>query len=214
MPPLELLRAAAAEGIDYVGVTDHGTIRGGVEAALLAEDDEDLPRVIIGQEVFTTQGEVIGLYLVEDIPSGLTLDQTVSRIQGQGGLVYLPHPYDAVRRATIHAGVLERAAAHSDVIEVVNGRSLRRAFDRSAKALAERHQTAGGAGSDAHYPGEVGRAVCEVAGMPTRDDLVALLRDGRCRRRGGAGLDLLALWYLVRVGVDKVRGRFGWSRKG
>src|SRR5680860_1269657 len=117
MSPLDLLRAAARRGVDCVGVTDHATIRGGLEAVRLSEADPGLPRVIPGQEVLTTQGEVIGLYLTEEIPSDLTLDQAVAAILAQGGLVYLPHPYDTMRAATIHRGVVEHAGALADIVE-------------------------------------------------------------------------------------------------
>jgi predicted metal-dependent phosphoesterase TrpH len=214
MSPLELLQAAAAAGVDCVGVTDHGTTRGGLEAAALAEADPDLPRVIVGQETFTTQGEVIGLYVADDVPTGLTFAETVAAIRRQGGLVYLPHPYDALRRATVHAGVVEQAAAAADIIEVENGRSLRRSFNRSARRLAARHGRAGGGGSDAHYAGELGRAVSEVSRMPERGDLVALLHEGRSRSREGPAQSLLSLWFLVRVGVDKVRTRLDHRLRG
>lgn len=228
MDPLDLLLAMARRGVDCVGVTDHGTVRGGLEAARFSAADPRLPRVICGQEVLTTQGEVIGLYLAEDIPSGLSLDQTVAAIRAQGGLVYLPHPYDAMRHATVRRGVLERAADLVDIIEVENGRSLCRRYDRMSRELAVRHGKVFGAGSDAHYPGESGRAVLEVARPPTRDDLptglagrpparddlLALLRDARLVRARDANDRLLGWWFLARVGVDKWRSRFARARKG
>ncbi|MCA1791966.1 MAG: PHP domain-containing protein [Thioalkalivibrio sp.] len=218
MSPLELLRAAARRGVDCVGVTDHATVRGGLEAARFSAAHPDLPSVITGQEVLTTQGEVIGLYLMDEIPSGLTFDQAVAAIRAQGGLVYLPHPYDATRSAAIRRGVVEHAAGLSDIIEVENGRSLRPRYDRLAMQLAVRHGKAFGAGSDAHYPGELGRAVLEVerpptgdglrAGPPARDELLALLRNGRLRRARGARAHVLGWWFLARVGIDKLRRRF------
>lgn len=218
MSPLDLLRAAARRGVDCVGVTDHGTIRGGLEAARLSGADPALPRVITGQEVLTTQGEVIGLYLSEDIPSGLTLEQTAAAIRAQGGLVYLPHPYDATRPATIRRGAVERAADLVDIIEVENGRSLRRRYDRLSMQLAVRHGKVFGAGSDAHYPGELGRAVLEVerpagsgglpAGPPARDDLLELLRGGRPVRTKGIFVRTLVWWFLARHGLDKLSRRF------
>jgi predicted metal-dependent phosphoesterase TrpH len=184
--------------------------------------------VIPGQEVLTRQGEVIGLYLVEDIPSGLTLDQAVAAIRAQGGLVYLPHPYDSMRHATVRRGALERAADLADIVEVENGRSLCRRYDRLSRQLAVRHGKVLGAGSDAHYPGESGRAVLELerstasddlpvgltAGPPAPNDLLALLRDARLVRSDDLSDRLLAWWFLTRVGVDKLRRRFARASKG
>ena len=237
MPPLDLLLAAARRGVDCLGVTDHGTVRGGLEAARLSASDPRLPRVIPGQEVLTRQGEVIGLYLCEDIPSGLTLDQAVAAIRAQGGLVYLPHPYDSLRHATISRGALERAAGLADIVEVENGRSLCRRYDRLSRKLAVRHGKVLGAGSDAHYPGECGRTVLEVerppapdglpVGLatappvppgpsvpPTADDLLTLLRDARLVHPHQTGDRLLTWWFVARVGVDKLRRRFARASNG
>lgn len=205
MAPLELLRAAARRGIDCVGVTDHGTLRGGIEAAELAASDPSLPRVIPGQEVLTRQGEVIGLYLTEDIGADLDLEEAVAAIRRQGGLVYLPHPHDDVRNASIRPEAVERAARLADVVEVVNGRSVYRRFDTMALDLATRHAKVLGAGSDAHYPGELGRAVMLVERLPTRDDVLTVLQRGRPVRPKSLRSELLTWWYFVRIGFDKAR---------
>jgi len=189
-----------------VGVTDHGTVRGGLECAELAARDSALPRVICGQEIFTEVGEIIGLYLSREIPSGLSLEESVRAIREQGGIVYLPHPFDSVRRATIRPEARTQAALLGDVIEVANGRSLRAGFDEKALRLAARTGSALGAGSDAHYRGEVGRAVIEVDRMPRRDDIVEVLRHGRPVRHRTVRTELLAYYFLGRVGVDKLRG--------
>jgi len=206
LTPAELLKTAAERGIACVGVTDHGTIRGGLECAALAAEDPALPQVICGQEVFTEVGEIIGLYLSREIPSGSSLEESVRAIREQGGIVYLPHPFDSVRRATIRPEMRERAALLADVIEVANGRSLRAGFDAKALQLATRTGRALGAGSDAHYKGEVGRAVIEVERMPSRDDVVEVLRHGRPIRSRTLRTELLAHWFLARVGADKLRG--------
>src|SRR5665648_718871 len=110
-----------------------------------------LPRVIAGQEITTSCGELIGLYLTERIPEGLSPEQTTASIQAQGGIVYLPHPYDTHRRSTMGRQHVEQLALSCDVIEVRNGRILDPAFDRQALALAARSGALLGAGSDAHY---------------------------------------------------------------
>ena len=179
MSPLRLLRAAAARGLDCIAVTDHDSLRGAVECARLSAMDPMLPRVIPGEEIRTSAGEIVGLYLCEEIPGGLSPLETLARIREQGGLVYLPHPLDGVRGAAIDGESLEAVARAADVIEVSNGRSLRPSYSRKALDLAARLGKPVGAGSDAHFEREVGRAYMEVPGLPEQTDLLELLRVGR-----------------------------------
>jgi predicted metal-dependent phosphoesterase TrpH len=178
MSPAELLRAARANGLRCIAVTDHNTVEGALEALALAEADPSLPRVIPGIEVSTADGDVIGLYVRENIPRGLPVSDSIALIRQQGGLVYLPHPFDAIRRGTIATGVREQAAYQADVVEVLNGRSLTPLSARKAGLLAYRHAKPRGAGSDAHGPAEVGRAYVVVDRPPIREDLVALVAAG------------------------------------
>lgn len=205
MTPHTLLRIAARRGLDCVGVTDHGTLRGGLEAAELAASDPSLPLVIPGQEVLTREGEVIGLYLTEEIDGDMSLEDAVAAIRRQGGLVYLPHPFDSVRGGTIRPEAVERAGGLADIIEVDNGRTLYPRFDRMAADLAARHGTVLGAGSDAHYRGELGRAVMVVERLPTRADLLAVLGRGRPLRPRTPRAEALGWWYFMRIGLDKAR---------
>jgi hypothetical protein len=178
-----LLDEAKSRGIDCLAVTDHNTIRGALRALELSQADPTLPRVIPGIEIFTRDGEVIGLYVYEDIPRHTSLRQAVDRIRELGGVVYLPHPYDVFRRGAVSSAERETAAALSDVVEVANGRALGpRAGARSAK-LAARHGKAAGAGSDAHHAGEVGRCYLQVAGLPTRETLLGLLAEATVENR-------------------------------
>jgi predicted metal-dependent phosphoesterase TrpH len=190
LSPRALLVTAARRGIDCLGVTDHETVSGGLECAALSAADASLPRVVPGQEITTAVGEVIGFLLAEPVPSGLSVDETVHRIHAQGGVAYLPHPFDRYRRSTIRPEWREHAAALCDVIEVGNGRTMRPAFDRDALALAARLGRRLGAGSDAHYaaevgrvfldiPAEVGRGFVDVVGTPGREHLLEALRVAR-----------------------------------
>jgi len=179
LSPAALLEAAGALGIDCIAVTDHNCVRGAMEALALAESDASLPRVIPGIELLTADGEIIGLYVQDDIPAGLPLERSVELIKEQGGLVYLPHPYDRLRRGTISRSARLRAAGLADIIEVVNGRSLGPRTNHKASVLAGRTGKPGGAGSDAHRKKEVGQACVVVDEYPTRETLVALLRTGK-----------------------------------
>lgn len=181
MSPAELLQTARARGLDCIAVTDHNTVEGALEARALAEADPTLPRVIPGIEVSTADGDVIGLYVRAAIPRGLSLEESVALIRRQGGLVYLPHPFDLIRRGTIASRVREQAAATADVVEVLNGRSLSCLAVRNSALLACRHGKPRGAGSDAHGPREVGRAFVTVDRQPSPGDLAQLVRGGELK---------------------------------
>jgi predicted metal-dependent phosphoesterase TrpH len=178
MSPAVLLAAARARGLSCIAITDHNTIRGAIQGAALAESDPTLPRVIPGMELSTRDGEVIGLYLSEEIPARLTAVEAIVRIKAQGGLVCLPHPFDVSRRGTISRRALVGAAELADIIEVVNGRSLGPWGAGKAQALARRLGKPGGAGSDAHRTAEVGSAYLVVDALPTRDTLLSLVESG------------------------------------
>lgn len=196
MSPAELLERASSKGIHCLAVTDHNTVQGALEAVALADADLSLPRVIPGIELSTADGEIVGLYVWQDIPRGLPLLESVTRIKGQGGLVYLPHPFDMFRRGAISRDERERGAELSDIIEVVNGRSLGPGARRKARRLARRLGKAEGAGSDAHHRAEVGSAYVTVAAYPSRDILVSLVAGGVVSH------DLGPLQYVVNWGMQ------------
>jgi predicted metal-dependent phosphoesterase TrpH len=196
MSPAALLTGAKAKGIHCIAVTDHNTVQGALEALALAEADPSLPRVIPGIELNTADGEIIGLYVWENVPSGLPLLESVARIRGQGGLVYLPHPCDFFRRGAISRGERMRAAELADIIEVVNGRSLGPRAGSKAGGLARRLNKPRGAGSDAHREAEIGLAYVTVDAYPSRDTLVSLVT------AGAVGHGLSPWEYLVNWGMQ------------
>ena len=179
LSPRELLVEAAARGVCCIAITDHDSVEGARQAAAAAEADHSLPRVIPGIELSTRAGEIIGLYIEENIPARLSIDEAVNRIRSLGGLVYLPHPFDWARRGAIDPRERDRIAERSDIIEVVNGRSLSPWCSRRAQRLARRLGKPQGAGSDAHRAAEVSLAYVLVDAVPTRDTLVALVHAGR-----------------------------------
>jgi predicted metal-dependent phosphoesterase TrpH len=179
MSPAALLRAARAKGIGCLAVTDHNTVQGALQAVALSDADLFLPRVIPGIELNTADGEIIGLYVWEDIRPGLPLIESVELVRGQGGLVYLPHPFDILRRGTISRRQRTRAGELSDVVEVANGRSLGPRAGEKAARFAGWLGKAAGAGSDAHREAEVGLAWVEVDAYPTRDTLAELVAAGK-----------------------------------
>lgn len=174
--PDELALAVRESAIDVVCVTDHGTINGAVRLA------GALPcRVVVGQEQRTPDGEVIGLFLTERIPPGCrSAREAALHIRAQGGLVYIPHPYDPLRNR-IDAGALERLAAEGlvDLIEARNAKTSLEHLNEEAANAARRFGLPGGAGSDAHVPDAVGAAYVEVEDFEDAEGFLAAIRLGR-----------------------------------
>ena len=141
-------------GLGAIAVTDHNVFGGALEAVELARG-RDLV-VIPGEEVKTDgQGEVIGLFLREEIPRGMSFADTVAAIRAQGGLVYVPHPFDRLH-AIPDPATLHRHLAEIDVFEVYNARLLFEAYNDEALRFARKYDLTMGAGSDAHVLQGVG----------------------------------------------------------
>lgn len=152
MHPEQIVARARRVGLDGIAVTDHGTIRGGVETRRLATADM---LVIVGAEILTDQGEVIGLFLQEEIQER-ELQRVVEEIRSQRGLVVVPHPFDTLRKSALH--ITSDQACLTDAIEVFNSRCIFPSANRMAADYATAHGLPPVAGSDAHYASEVGNA--------------------------------------------------------
>ena len=154
----QLADRAKCAGLDVVCVTDHNVTAAAVDAA-----GRDLGvRVIVGEEVRTPHGDVIGLFLAERIPYVLPLDEVIARIKAQGGLVYIPHPFDPVRSSLGRLLPALCADGAVDIIEVFNAKISDPALNSRAAALARAFGLPGGAGSDAHDAPGVGAAYLDM----------------------------------------------------
>ena len=173
-PLAEQARAVRAAGLDVVCATDHNVIAGALRLREMAEGF----RVIVGEEISTRDGELIGLFLEREIPRDLTGEETIARIREQGGVVVVPHPFSRNRRYHLRREALDRLWPKVDAIEVFNAREAFAGDNRRAAVYAAERDLAGTAGSDAHRPAEVGRAYVEMADFAGRDDFVAALRAG------------------------------------
>ncbi len=178
MRPPDIIAACQKARINCLAVTDHNSIAGAIEVAREAP----FP-VIVGEEIKTSEGEIIGLFLEEAIPKGLSPEETVKRIRSQGGLVLVPHPFDHLRRSTIRREALERVAQLVDIIEVFNARIMFPRHVAQARAFALRHNLRSSAGSDAHTRSEIGHAYVEMAGFRDRDEFLKNLAQGTVRGR-------------------------------
>jgi predicted metal-dependent phosphoesterase TrpH len=166
--------AIKAAGLHVVCATDHNTIEGALRLRELADGF----RVIVGEEVSSSDGEIIGLFLDKAIPRGLTADETIARIHDQGGLVSVPHPFSRNRRFHLRRSALERVWRQIDCIEVFNAREAFTQDNVRAAAFAKDKGLPGAVGSDAHRATEIGRAWVEVEDFAGREDFIATLREG------------------------------------
>ena len=173
--PLRAQAAAIkAAGLHVVCATDHNTIEGALRLRELADGF----RVIVGEEVSTRDGEIIGLFLDRPIARDLSAEETIARIHDQGGLVSVPHPFSRNRMFHLRRAVLERVWRDVDCIEVFNAREAFTGDNVRAAAFATDKGLPGAAGSDAHRASEIGRAWVEVEEFAGRDDFIAVLREG------------------------------------
>jgi predicted metal-dependent phosphoesterase TrpH len=156
-------------GLGPVFLTDHDSISGALRLA-------DQERVVVGEEVMTAAGELIGLFLQTVVPPGLSPREAALQIRGQGGVVYLEHPYDQFRRHLAEDSI-ETIADLIDIVEVYNGRSDEKT-NRRAADLCESLGAAPGAGSDAHTLGEIGSVFVEMEDFDGPVDFLAKLRRG------------------------------------
>jgi predicted metal-dependent phosphoesterase TrpH/glycosyltransferase involved in cell wall biosynthesis len=202
VPVEELLDHAEAEGLGAIAVTDHNVFGGAREAVDLARG-RDLV-VIPGEEIKTDgQGEVIGLFLSEEIPRGLSFAATVDAIRAQGGIVYVPHPFDRLH-AIPDAATLRRHVQQIDVLEVYNARLLFEAYNDEALRFARKYDLTMGAGSDAHVLQGVGTGALRMRAFDGPEEFLASLRGAQVLRRPRSLLYLQSLKWAAQA-KERVR---------
>jgi predicted metal-dependent phosphoesterase TrpH len=198
----ELLDHAELEGLGAIAVTDHNALGGALEAVELARG-RDLV-VVPGEEVKTDgQGEVIGLFLSEEIPRGLSFADTIAAIRAQGGLVYLPHPFDRLH-AIPDAPTLHRHLADIDVFEVYNARLLFDAYNDEALRFATKYNLTMGAGSDAHVLQGLGTGVLRMRAFEGAEEFLVSLRSAQVLRRPKSLVYLQSLKWVAQA-KERVR---------
>jgi len=169
-----IMETCRRRGLDGVAITDHNTIAG---ALALKEIAPFL--VIVGEEIDTTRGEILGLFLKEEIPRGLTPEEAMARIREQGGLVGVPHPLDRLRRSAMGQVKLLDFLDELDFLEGFNSRVTLPSDNRKAQRLAQARGLPITAGSDAHVAYEIGRAYVEMPNFDGRDDFLEALKEAQ-----------------------------------
>ncbi|MGA9859825.1 MAG: glycosyltransferase [Solirubrobacteraceae bacterium] len=191
--PVEVLLAEArARGLGAIAVTDHNEISGALDAHSKASG----VKVIVGEEVKTAeQGEVIGLFLQEKIPRGLTLQETIAEIKRQGGIVYVPHPFDRMHSVPDYEHLLA-VIDDVDAIEVFNPRIAIAEFNEEAVRFAAKYRIPAGAGSDAHVPQGLGSVRIRMRDFDGPEEFLQSLRDADIIRNPASLLYVQALKFL------------------
>jgi predicted metal-dependent phosphoesterase TrpH len=198
----ELLDHAEAKGLGAIAVTDHNVFGGALEAVERARGRRLV--VIPGEEVKTAdQGEVIGLFLREEIPRGMSFGDTVVAIRAQGGLVYLPHPFDRLH-AIPEPATLHRHLAEIDVLEVYNARLLFEAYNDEALRFARKYNLTPGAGSDAHVLAGVGTGAVRLRRFSGPEEFLVSLHDAEVLRRPKSLVYLQGLKWVAQA-KERVR---------
>jgi glycosyltransferase involved in cell wall biosynthesis len=193
--PVEvLLQTAKLQGLGAIAVTDHNEISGALAARELAA--EYGVKVIVAEEVKTaSQGEVIGLFIEEKVPRGLTLAETVAEIRRQGGLVYVPHPFDRMHAVPDYEHLLD-IVEDVDAIEVYNPRVAIGSFNEEAARFAAKYRIPAGAGSDAHVAQGLGSVRVRMRDFDGPEEFMESLRDADILTKPSSLLYVQALKFL------------------
>jgi len=168
----KLLSNCRKKGIDRIAITDHNVIQGALKAKLL-----DPVRVIVGEEIATTKGELLGYFMSEWVPPNLKPEDAIGRLRTQGAVISVAHPFDTTRRHHWTEEDLAALAPHLDAIETFNARCFNDAPNHQAGVFAQKHNLLETVGSDAHTIWEVGRATLLMADFQDAETFRAALKD-------------------------------------
>jgi predicted metal-dependent phosphoesterase TrpH len=205
--PVEvLLETARDRGLGAIAITDHNEVSGALEARRIAEGMDDL-KVIVAEEVKTAeQGEVIGLFLEEKIPRGMTMAETITAIRAQGGLVYVPHPFDRFHSVPDYEHLLD-IVEEIDVLEVFNPRVALTAFNEEAERFARKYRIVPGAGSDSHVAQGLGSVRVRIHDFDGPAEFLEAMRDADIARKHKNLIYVQTLKLLQTAGRPKAPKR-------
>ena len=201
-----LLRTAIDRGLGAIAITDHNEVSGALEARKIAEELGEI-KVIVAEEVKTAeQGEVIGLFLEEKIPKGLTMAETIAEIRRQGGLVYVPHPFDRFHSVPDYEHLLDMVE-EIDILEVFNPRVAVTAFNEEAVRFATKYRIVPGAGSDSHVAQGLGSVRQRIHDFDGPAEFLEAMRDADITRKHKNLVYVQTLKFLQTTGRPKAPKR-------
>jgi predicted metal-dependent phosphoesterase TrpH len=201
-----LIRTARDRGLGAIAITDHNEVSGALEARKLAEDLGDI-KVIVAEEVKTAeQGEVIGLFLEEKIPKGLTMAETIAEIRRQGGLVYVPHPFDRFHSVPDYEHLLDMVE-EIDLLEVFNPRVALTSFNEEAVRFATKYRIVPAAGSDSHVAQGLGSVRQRIHDFDGPAEFLEAMRDADITRKHKNLVYVQTLKFLQTTGRPKAPKR-------
>ncbi len=205
--PVEvLLETARDRGLGAIAITDHNEVSGALEARRIAESMEDI-EVIVAEEVKTAeQGEVIGLFIEEKIPRGMSMAETIAAIREQGGLVYVPHPFDRFHSVPDYEHLLD-IVEEIDILEVFNPRVALTAFNEEAERFARKYRIVPGAGSDSHVAQGLGSVRVRIHDFDGPAEFLEAMRDADIVRKHKNLVYVQALKLLQTTGRPKAPKR-------
>jgi hypothetical protein len=166
LTPKKMIATAKRKGLQRVVVSDHDTTRGAREAVALAPE-----MIIVGQEIMTAEGELLAVFVQEEVPANLPVMETIQILKAQGAFISVSHPFDPTRKGGWQVPALLRILPHIDAIETFNARCMRPVYNWRAERFAQEHGLAGTHGSDAHAAFELGRG---SLWLPPFDDAASL----------------------------------------
>jgi predicted metal-dependent phosphoesterase TrpH/glycosyltransferase involved in cell wall biosynthesis len=196
--PEALVDHAISIGLGAIAITDHNEIDGAFEAQRIVREKDEPLVVIAAEEVKTTEGEVIGLFLTEKIERGMPIDETIAEIQRQGGLVLMPHPFDRLHTIP-SAATLHRLLDEIDIFEVYNSRLMFDTFNDDAMRFATKYNLVQSAGSDSHVLQGLGTAINRIPAFDGPEEFLVSMRYNEIIRRPKNLLYLQGLKWVQQV---------------
>lgn len=199
MQPEKIIATCRARGIDRLCVTDHNTMRGAFALAALA------PELIIpGEEIMTTKGELLGYFMTDEIPPGLSPMETIAELRRQGAAISVSHPFDTHRNGHWHPADLAAIVPHVDAIEVFNARCFTMKPNRQAQAFANAHALRGTVGSDAHSYRELGRATLSLPPFETAHGFIDALQHATFNTKlSSPFIHFTSRWAVIRKSLAR-----------
>ena len=194
-PVATLLDAAGAAGLGAIAVTDHNEVSGAHEARAQSERDGGVKVIVAEEDKTANQGEVIALFIEEKIPRGMSLQETIAAIRDQGGLVYVPHPFDRLHSVPDYEHLLH-VVEDIDAIEVFNPRVAFSAFNEEAARFAAKYRIVAGAGSDSHVAAGLGSVKIRMRDFDGPAEFLESLRDADIVRKRQSLLYVQALKFI------------------